>query len=87
MFFFNAAATTEIYTLSLHDALPICDHAQEADDEGPVGAGERPDPSAGLGTDTRRRVRLVGHDVQEVHWVGHGPSLRTARGSPRWARI
>src|SRR6266699_4214489 len=23
-FFFNAAATTEIYTLSLHDALPIC---------------------------------------------------------------
>ena len=24
-FFFNDAATTEIYTLSLHDALPICD--------------------------------------------------------------
>src|SRR5205809_3747230 len=24
-FFFNAPATTEIYTLSLHDALPICD--------------------------------------------------------------
>src|SRR5205823_7664426 len=23
-FFFNASATTEIYTLSLHDALPIC---------------------------------------------------------------
>src|ERR1017187_10611727 len=23
-FFFNDAATTEIYTLSLHDALPIC---------------------------------------------------------------
>src|SRR5258708_331228 len=33
-FFFNDTATTEIYTLSLHDALPIChrslqDHAQE----------------------------------------------------------
>src|SRR3712207_7161496 len=30
-FFFNATATTEIYTLSLHDALPIlCEiHAQE----------------------------------------------------------
>src|SRR5947208_14215931 len=27
-FFFNDPATTEIYTLSLHDALPIC---QEAD--------------------------------------------------------
>src|SRR5256885_5366369 len=29
-FFFNDTATTEIYTLSLHDALPICDR-------GPVG--------------------------------------------------
>src|SRR2546430_12195822 len=28
-FFFNDTATTEIYTLSLHDALPICDHAEE----------------------------------------------------------
>ena len=30
-FFFNDTATTEIYTLSLHDALPICrapDHRQ-----------------------------------------------------------
>src|SRR5947207_12364472 len=25
MFFFNDTATTEIYTLSLHDALPICE--------------------------------------------------------------
>src|SRR3712207_8729270 len=25
-FFFNDTATTEIYTLSLHDALPICSH-------------------------------------------------------------
>src|SRR5260221_5040200 len=27
-FFFNDTATTEIYTLSLHDALPICDVAR-----------------------------------------------------------
>src|SRR6266496_3949135 len=27
-FFFNDTATTEIYTLSLHDALPICGGAQ-----------------------------------------------------------
>src|SRR5688572_32950402 len=27
-FFFNDTATTEIYTLSLHDALPICDVRQ-----------------------------------------------------------
>src|SRR2546430_12771874 len=26
LFFFNDPATTEIYTLSLHDALPISDH-------------------------------------------------------------
>ena len=35
-FFFNDTATTEIYTLSLHDALPIC-----ADDR------TRADPEAG----------------------------------------
>src|SRR5688572_32351139 len=28
MFFFNDPATTEIYTLSLHDALPILRHAR-----------------------------------------------------------
>src|SRR5256885_14252753 len=27
-FFFNDTATTEIYTLSLHDALPICGHLE-----------------------------------------------------------
>src|SRR2546430_9077562 len=29
-FFFNDTATTEIYTLSLHDALPICSEALTA---------------------------------------------------------
>src|SRR5207302_9172080 len=28
-FFFNDPATTDIYTLSLHDALPICRHGVE----------------------------------------------------------
>src|SRR2546427_12987088 len=28
-FFFNDTATTEIYTLSLHDALPICHHLRD----------------------------------------------------------
>src|SRR3982751_6975250 len=28
-FFFNDTATTEIYTLSLHDALPICHHSSD----------------------------------------------------------
>src|SRR5450755_5040610 len=30
-FLFNDTATTEIYTLSLHDALPICDGHRDAD--------------------------------------------------------
>src|SRR3712207_8345193 len=34
VFFFNDAATTEIYTLSLHDALPICDPRSTAHAEG-----------------------------------------------------
>src|SRR2546427_5337498 len=32
-FFFNDTATTEIYTLSLHDALPISDHVDGVEDE------------------------------------------------------
>src|SRR5574341_2452595 len=32
-FFFNDTATTEIYTLSLHDALPICGNGDD-DEEG-----------------------------------------------------
>src|SRR6185369_5376534 len=44
-FFFNDTATTEIYTLSLHDALPICrfravDHSPGNDD--PLVARHRP---------------------------------------------
>src|SRR5437868_15462229 len=31
LFFFNDTATTEIYTLSLHDALPICERASHGD--------------------------------------------------------
>src|SRR5258708_17975926 len=31
LFFFNDTATTEIYTLSLHDALPICKVSAEVD--------------------------------------------------------
>src|SRR3712207_6927962 len=31
MFFFNDTATTEIYTLSLHDALPICRRTRSRD--------------------------------------------------------
>src|SRR3712207_7645596 len=54
-FFFNDTATTEIYTLSLHDALPICCGA--GDVEPRVGAGRRP-----LRRHQHRRHRAVGVD-------------------------
>src|ERR1051325_12143782 len=41
-FFFNDTATTEIYTLSLHDALPISDRARSRAADGPDGRGDRP---------------------------------------------
>src|SRR5438034_11713150 len=38
LFFFNDTATTEIYTLSLHDALPICGKASASrKSESPAG--------------------------------------------------
>src|SRR3712207_8280099 len=41
-FFFNDTATTEIYTLSLHDALPICRRARGGLAPDGVAGGERP---------------------------------------------
>src|SRR6266853_2946919 len=40
-FFFNDTATTEIYTLSLHDALPICQHVRWLDRAGRAGGTGR----------------------------------------------
>src|SRR3989449_11266475 len=42
-FFFNDTATTEIYTLSLHDALPICPAARR-----PAACGRRSLPEGRL---------------------------------------
>src|SRR2546422_10907729 len=56
-FFFNDTATTEIYTLSLHDALPIL-----SDGQADAGGGRAPDarePAGGEGPgDQRRRLHL-----------------------------
>src|SRR3712207_7579576 len=43
-FFFNDTATTEIYTLSLHDALPICDRGRARHRD----RGRRPPRSAAV---------------------------------------
>src|SRR2546427_7543734 len=54
-FFFNDTATTEIYTLSLHDALPISRHAECPDDwdwsPRQTPGGERAGDSARRATD------------------------------------
>src|SRR2546422_6105974 len=41
LFFFNDTATTEIYTLSLHDALPISNCSGEARIDGVAGTAGR----------------------------------------------
>src|SRR5436305_11264596 len=41
-FFFNDTATAEIYTLSLHDALPILPAGEEAGGRRPGPGGDRP---------------------------------------------
>src|SRR2546422_3558336 len=63
-FFFNDTATTEIYTLSLHDALPIC----QAFAEYPAWYC-RPDPwpARNLSERHRRRLRRQGPARSEEH--------------------
>src|SRR5437867_10668601 len=55
MFFFNDAATTEIYTLSLHDALPICKRTRFPC--APISTGPSPIPDE-IGEIGRAHVEL-----------------------------
>src|SRR3712207_9516087 len=55
VFFFNDPATTEIYTLSLHDALPIWTGL-------PVGILTETDAARLLNTEASLRQRVVGQD-------------------------
>src|SRR3712207_7481006 len=52
VFFFNDPATTEIYTLSLHDALPICS-SEGTSASVPAGSSA---PSTRAGTVSSRRA-------------------------------
>src|SRR5438876_8341425 len=59
IFFFNDTATTEIYTLSLHDALPIYLVALlQRRDECTVAASSVLMPDAGASTEDRKSTRL-----------------------------
>src|SRR3712207_7339204 len=86
-FFFNDTATTEIYTLSLHDALPIS--------ERPSGAGgARPPASSGW---RRRRCQgrrcsaLPGRDTRPwrrgCRWRGRRQDRKSTRLNSSHANI
>src|SRR2546421_4260055 len=62
-FFFNDTATTEIYTLSLHDALPICTNLGRISDR----VGTRP-RSRALPVRTCSKVRSGRHEKLGVRF-------------------
>src|SRR3712207_7300888 len=65
-FFFNDTATTEIYTLSLHDALPICPVGRRARRIAwPLGAHADPLPPGPVaGVPHRRPAELRAHPAR-----------------------
>src|SRR3712207_8042329 len=69
VFFFNDTATTEIYTLSLHDALPISDHGDPRRDDAAVVPGRADEPD-----------QAVEHDAP---WLGRVLRPRAGRAGLR----
>src|SRR3712207_9279454 len=72
-FFFNDTATTEIYTLSLHDALPIssCNVCTEADERRAAILQMAPDGSGArvYARGLRNAVGFVFHSVTGELWA------------------
>src|SRR5260370_3780447 len=74
-FFFNDTATTEIYTLSLHDALPICRQPVESAAPAQFGFVGGTEPGAGLGpvrveggvVEVQGLAVVLGEDRSEEH--------------------
>src|SRR3712207_9358264 len=64
LFFFNDTATTEIYTLSLHDALPIC--VEVADQDALEPRAQRPLQHRPLPPPVREVARLGRRERPEV---------------------
>src|SRR2546428_6782171 len=62
-FFFNDTATTEIYTLSLHDALPIC-NARASRSARKKRWGERPNARHLL---AKNNLGRISHERSEEH--------------------
>src|SRR5437867_12834316 len=83
-FFFNHTATTEIYTLSLHDALPICEEEEGGDLLGTELAdqalAERPQPAAAI-EDDQRPVVQPDFQARRVSAVPRVTPLRSGSGT------
>src|SRR2546428_9641919 len=71
-FFFNDTATTEIYTLSLHDALPISGALQisEASCGDPPRPGGHPNPAFPIWIDCRPHYRSIAAVHEAARAVG-----------------
>src|SRR5258706_7294411 len=65
-FFFNDTATTEIYTLSLHDALPISGSAQPMKPTWHAGCKRRTDAGAGVPRRLHRRSEEHTSELQSL---------------------
>src|SRR3712207_8854329 len=78
-FFFNDTATTEIYTLSLHDALPISRAADGGrEDRLDAGVAQRGDVRAVVDVRGETRVALpVPGDVDHVRSEEHTSELQS----------
>src|SRR3712207_9272069 len=74
-FFFNDTATTEIYTLSLHDALPIC--AKEFDLLARLAA----EPDVALSRET------LMSEVWDEHWFGSTKTLDVHRSEEHTSEL
>src|SRR3712207_7524992 len=83
-FFFNDTATTEIYTLSLHDALPIClpgvAPRRHRDAEPPAAAVPEAGEEGGRGLLLRR-------DVVGRHQLDRRPDRKSTRLNSSHANI
>src|SRR2546426_12180466 len=80
LFFFNDTATTEIYTLSLHDALPIWsffDQGRNSGAQGRAPPGESSCEFADLLWELFQRLRLVAHEEIKARSEEHTSELQS----------
>src|SRR5256886_5146635 len=87
-FFFNDTATTEIYTLSLHDALPILLPVLRAEPAGAAPPGvPHPGPPGSAVAGRHERVEQRAHGVFELQHPEGQPAARGGGDAPAAAAV